>query len=162
MALSKSKQQLAELLIAAGVKQFPERANWAAQCAEGEVSFWEDKPTKEIGCEWCGGNFLGRHANVTVSRKISNWHQTLLSRDEFGQRVEESIDINQYCESVTRSTPDQPTFDQLLQDWRDAADHAARKQDEVDEATAIRDQRWQAVQERAEAFGVSVASGVQQ
>ena len=65
----------------------------------------------------------------------------------------------QYCESVTRSIPEPiaaPTIDQLLQDWRKADDFAKRKQAEADEAAAMRDERWQAVQDHAGEVGVTV------
>ena len=48
------------------------------------------------------------------------------------------------------------TLDQLLQDWRNADDFAKRKQAEADEAAAMRDERWQAVQDRAGEFNVTV------
>ena len=49
-----------------------------------------------------------------------------------------------------------PTIDQLLQDWRNADDYAQRKQAEADEAAAMRDERWMAVQVRAGEFSVTV------
>lgn len=51
---------------------------------------------------------------------------------------------------------EKPTIDQLLQDWRNADDFAQRKQAEADEAAAMRDERWQAVQDRAGEVGVTV------
>lgn len=48
------------------------------------------------------------------------------------------------------------TLDQLLQDWRNADDYAKRKQAEADEAAAMRDERWSAVQVRAGEMGVTV------
>lgn len=48
------------------------------------------------------------------------------------------------------------TLDQLLQDWSNADDFAKRKQAEADEAAAMRDERWQAVQARAGEVGVTV------
>lgn len=65
----------------------------------------------------------------------------------------------EFCESVTRSIPEPtpaPTLDQLLQDWRNADDLAKRKQAEADEAAAMRDERWKAVQARAGEMGVTV------
>ena len=41
---------------------------------------------------------------------------------------------------------EKPTLDQLLQDWRNADDFAKRKQAEADEAAAMRDERWSAVE----------------
>ena len=49
-----------------------------------------------------------------------------------------------------------PTLDRLLQDWRNADDFAKRKQAEADEAAAMRDKRWEAVQARAAEIGVTV------
>lgn len=51
---------------------------------------------------------------------------------------------------------EKPTLDQLLQDWRNADDYAQRKQAEADEAAAMRDERWKAVQARAGEVGVTV------
>lgn len=49
-----------------------------------------------------------------------------------------------------------PTLDRLLQDWRNADDFAKRKQAEADEAAEMRDERWNAVHERAGEVGVTV------
>lgn len=66
---------------------------------------------------------------------------------------------HEFCESVMRSIPEpeaKPTIDQLLQDWRNADGLAKRKQAEADEAAAMRDERWGAVQVRAGETGVAV------
>lgn len=52
---------------------------------------------------------------------------------------------------------EKPTLDQLLQDWRNADDFAQRKQAEADEAEAMRDERWNAVQVKASEMGVVLA-----
>lgn len=229
MKISKSKRQLAQLLIEAGVTQFPEGANCAAQDGDKDVDFFTDKPYKAMS--WWQGKY--DHENrVSLSVKIPNWHQTVMSRDEFDQIVAETavqgesdsdgwiewkggeqpveygtlIDVKfrdgmemfaapvgvttddfprhvldwshddrrgdiiayrlrkpeqaepQYCESVTRSIPEPtaPTLDQLLQDWRNADDYAQRKQAEADEAAAMRDERWNALQARAGEMGLTV------
>lgn len=257
--ISKSKRQLAQLLIEAGVTQFPEGANWAAQdkCNEDgvdrAVSFFggTHKPARCMYFNYTGWRrittdttFLGYDVSVALPTLIPNWHQTVLSRDEFDQIVAETVvssepnsggwiewcggecpvdrgtmvDVKyrcgeynigvtslmskgddgfmsgleykgmlrsatdwshdshemdiiayrlhnpeqaepQYCESVTRSIPEPtaaPTLDQLLQDWRYADDYAKRKQAEADEAAAMRDERWQAVQARAGEMRVTV------
>ena len=51
---------------------------------------------------------------------------------------------------------EKPTLDQLLQDWRNADDYAKRKQAEAGEAAAMRDERLEAVQDRAGEMGVTV------
>lgn len=221
MKISKSKRQLAQLLIEAGVTKFQAGASCAAQdkyfngnrCA---VYMYVDFPKRR------GGSWVGLTHNspaIKLSTLIPNWHQTILSRDEFEQIVAETapdadgwiewgggecpvgegdrIDVKfsdgdtllnvdcdwdwgedvdgcniiayrlhktqksepQYCESVTRSIPEPiaaPTIDQLLQDWRNADDRAKRKRAEADEAAAMRDERWQAVQARAGEVGVTV------
>lgn len=158
MAFSKGKRQLAELLIAAGVTKFPDGANWAAQgSVDLKASFYDGyKPKRGFGETAFCGNYCGSLHDVQLPSLIPNWHQTVLSRNEFDQVVEESLNLDKYCESVTHSVHVQPTFDQLLQDWRNAADYAARKQAEADEAAALRDQRWGAVRDRGVEFGVVV------
>lgn len=168
--ISKSKRQLAQLLIEAGVTQFPEGANWAAQDKSCDTAFFIGKPRRSSdGQSWlenldtkCGQRtFDINNAEVYLPTLIPNWHQTVLSRDEFDQIVAETVvqDEPQYCESVMRSIPEPtaaPTLDQLLQDWRNADDYAQRKQTEADEAAAMRDERWQAVQARTGEMGVTV------
>lgn len=156
--ISKSKRQLAQLLIEAGVTQFPEGADWAAQDGDKDVDFFTDKPYKDLS--WWQGDCDVKN-RVWLRVKIPNWHQTVLSRDEFDQIVAETVVTSepQYCESVTRTIPEPttaPTLDQLLQDWCNADDYAQRKQTEADEAAAMRDERWQAVQARAGEMGVTV------
>lgn len=206
--ISKSKRQLAQLLIEAGVTQFPEGANWAAQDGDKDVDFFEERPVRELS--WWQGVYDSTD-RVSLSVKIPNWYQTVLSRDEFDQIVAETVvesesDSDGWIEwsggecpvgeeqlvriKVRGETgtargkaghwswghsgcgsdiiaymvhkPEQaeptaaPTLDQLLQDWRNADDYAQRKQTEADEAAAMRDERWQAVQARAGEMGVTV------
>ena len=51
---------------------------------------------------------------------------------------------------------EETNLDQLLQDWRNVEDFAQRKQAEADEAAAMRDERWSAVQAKAGEIGVTV------
>lgn len=159
MKISKSKRQLAQLLIEAGVTQFPEGANWAAQGGgEGRVGFCVDKQVRD-GIKWrTNSDSLIRL--VEVASRIPNWHQTVLSRDEFDQIVAaEKLPEHVNCRCVARTIPEPvatPTLDQLLHDWRNADDYAQRKQTEADEAAAMRDERWKAVQARAGEMDVTV------
>ena len=227
MKISKSKRQLAQLLIDAGVKEFPNGADWAAQrSTDLKASFYSGyKPNRGFGEDAFCGNYCGSCHDVQLPSLINDWYQTVLSCDEFDQIVAEivadavrdadgwiewkggecPVDVDalvccklrsgkvsitayhagilswrhdgngadviaycphktqksepQYCESVTRSIPEPiaaPTIDQLLQDWRNADDYAKRKQAEADEAAAMRDERWEAVQDRAGEIGVTV------
>lgn len=87
--ISKSKHKLAQLLIEAGVTQFPEGANWAAQCKRDvAISFYRDKPYRDDDCWW--GDHLDC-CDVSIGVLIPNWHQTELGRDEFDQIVAETV-----------------------------------------------------------------------
>lgn len=224
MKISKSKRQLAQLLIEAGVKKFPNGADWAAQGSlDIKVSFYGGyKPKRGFGEAAFCGSYCGSRHDVQLPSLINNWHQTVLSRDEFDQIVAETVqdadgwiewncgegcpvyenvavhvkfrngDHNitgmaasrlywkhdncfsdiiayrlhkpeqskpEFCESVTRSIPEPaptPTIDQLLQEWRNSDDFAKRKQAEADEASSMRDERWNAVQARASELNVTV------
>ena len=92
MKISKSKRQLAQLLIEAGVKGFPNGADWVAQGSiDLKASFYSEyKPTRRFGeAAFCGSYCGGRH-DVQLPSLINNWHQTVLSCDEFDQIVAET------------------------------------------------------------------------
>lgn len=236
--ISKSKRQLAQLLIEAGVTQFPEGASWAAQdkshgARSKNVGFYRGLPVKPDagGTSWSASRHDYRGivgAWIELDVLIPNWHQTALSRGEFDRIVAETVpDADGWIEwngvprsPVSKGTkvdvkmqngtqhlgqliddeywsdcwgdasimayrlhkPEQvetaecngsvvvctgpvqsnfvvaekPTLDQLLQDWRNADDFAKRKQAEADEAAAMRDERWNAVQARAGELSVTV------
>ena len=226
MKISKSKRQLAQLLIDAGVKEFPNGAAWAAQgSTDLKASFYSGyKPNRGFGEDAFCGNYCGRCHDVQLPSLINNWYQTVLGRDEFDQIVADTapdadgwiewgggecpVDVDalvccklrsgkvsitayhagilswrhdrnasdiiayrlhkpaqaeiEYKDGVKPIDPaktegqSKPTLDQLLQDWRNADDFAKRKQAEADEAAAMRDERWEAVQDRAGEMGVTV------
>lgn len=99
--IGKSKRQMAQLLIEAGVTQFPEGANWAAQDrCHGRFSrncgFYRARPVKpSAGCSsWSTAKddyngIVGEW--VEVDTLTPNWHQTVLSRAEFDQIVAETV-----------------------------------------------------------------------
>lgn len=180
--MNKSKTWLATALIESGVAKFPEGANWATQDkSDKRVSFYDHcKPERDPAyCDrWGVDGYIGG-SRVQLPALNPQWHQTVLSRDEFDQFVAETVsrstavgddETNLAAEEELRAltaveSPEQraklahiyaPTLDQLLQDWRNADDFAQRKQTEADEAAAMRDERWQAVQARAGEMNVTV------
>lgn len=162
MKISKSKRQLAQLLIDAGVTKFPEGANWAAQDKSGTVCIYAVKPVRDVGDDYWyykDGKACSMYRYYAES-PISNWHQTVLGREEFDQVVAaEKLSKHMNCSCSMRSTNEPaaaPTLDQLLQDWRNADDYAKRKQVEADEAAVMRDEQWKAVQDRACEMGVEI------
>ena len=103
MKISKCKRQLAQLLIEAGVKKFPNGADWVAQdkawnrytkCA----MFYRgvDTPKFRHGyTAWrpLGGDcfLLTKEKPVALPVLINNWHQCILSRSEFDRIVAETV-----------------------------------------------------------------------
>lgn len=91
--ISKSKRQLAQLLIEAGVTQFPEGASWAAQdkshgARSKNVGFYRGLPVKPDagGTSWSTSRHDYRGivgAWIEPDVLIPDWHQTALSREEF-------------------------------------------------------------------------------
>lgn len=230
MKISKCKRQLAQLLIEAGVTQFPHGAKWVAQCSKGKLAsfYGGERPKHNRGESFHYGDYCGARHDVELPTLVQSWHQTVLSRAEFDQIVAETasdadgwiewrggerpVDVDALVCCKWRSgkvsitayragslswrnngnaediiayrlhEPEQvetveynysgvvytgpvksefvvdekPTIDQLLQDWRNADDFAKRKQAEADEAAAMRDERWSAVQVRAGEVGVTV------
>ena len=101
MRLSNSKEQLARLLIEAGVTKFPEGANWAAQDKRNPhkddvagITLYTSTPKKPLkGEHYWGGNTTRSEIVMFVETNtlIPNWHQTVLSRDEFDLIVAKTI-----------------------------------------------------------------------
>lgn len=239
MKISKIKRQLAQLLIEAGVTQFPNGANWAAQDRNATVTYFNDEPWRCHDC-WEASQFEAVECVKMDWKVLPNWHQCILSRSEFDRIVSETapdadgwigwggaprgpvskgtpvdvkmqngtqhfgrliddeywsdcwggasiiayrlhkpeqstvetrladgVDIVKAAAPALMSdemkfTGDEVmgerklTLDQLLQDWRNADDYAKRKQAEADEAAAMRDERWNALQARAGEMGLTV------
>lgn len=81
MKISNSKKQLAKIIHENG--GWPVDAESAAQCISGEISFWHDTATKQRGEDWCGSYLGVAHDIQTEGQKLPNWHQTILSREEY-------------------------------------------------------------------------------
>ena len=109
-----------------------------------------------VCCKWRSGK-----VSITAYRAGSlSWRHNGNAADIIAYRPHKPEQAKpEFCESVMRTIPEpeaKPTIDQLLQDWRNADDFAKRKQAEAGEAAAMRDERWQAVQDRAGEVGVTV------
>ena len=81
MKISNSKKQLAKIIHENG--GWRDGAESAAQCSNGEVSFWHDIATRQPGEDWCG-SYLGACDDIEFTGvKLPNWPRTILSRDEY-------------------------------------------------------------------------------
>ena len=159
MKISKCKKELARIISEHGGWR---NGEFAAQDGDDcAVWFYDNAPVRSSGAWWVtSGSGLG-HCGIEDVAKLPNWHQTILSRDEYFHLYPAPDAQPEFCESVMRTTPEpeaKPTIDQLLQDWRNADDFAKRKQAEADEAAAMRDERWSAVQVKAGEIGVTIGA----
>ena len=135
MKISNSKKQLAEIIHANG--GWRELAESAAQCIGGEISFWHDAATKRHGEDWCG-SYLGRCDDIEFTGvKLPNWHQTILSRDEYFHLYHAPVEVVVENKTACHLTVTvKPTLEQLAADYRNRKDYADRKQQEADAAKA--------------------------
>lgn len=155
MKISNSKKQLAKIIHENG--GWRDGAESAAQCDGGEISFWHDTATKQSRESWCG-NYLGRKHDIEFTGvKLPNWHQTILSRDEYFHLYPAPDAKTEFCESVLRSIPepsDKPTIEQLAADYRNKLDYANRKQQEADAAKAGAEAKLAELVAAGEALGL--------
>lgn len=149
MKISNSKKKLAEIIHENG--GWREKAESAAQCAGGEISFWYDTATKRCGEDW-RGSYLGSYEDIKFTGvKLPNWHQTILSRDEY-------FHLYPVAEAAPEPVAEvKPTIEQLAGDYRNAKDYAERKQQEADSAKAEADAKLKALELAGEALGLLVS-----
>ena len=164
MKISNSKKQLAKIIHENG--GWRDGAESAAQCVGGEISFWQDTATRQSREGWCG-NYLGRKHDIEFTGvKLHNWHQTILSRDEYfhlhpvaetapePEIQSEIMGIAQVDDiNVVES---KPTIEQLAADYRNRKDYAERKQQEADAAKADADETLRKLELAGEEIGLIV------
>ena len=165
MKISNSKKQLAKIIHENG--GWRDEAESAAQCINGEISFWSNTARKERGEDWYG-HYLGKKHDIEFTGvKLTNWHQTILSRDEYfhlypapnadfpsGDGVTDDTDALQRLLDRSRRAP---TIEQLATDYRNAKDYADRKQQEADAAKADAEAKLKALELAGEALGLLVS-----
>lgn len=130
MKISNSKKQLAKIIHENG--GWPHNAEWAAQCkSDNTVSFYFGlMPQINKGDTAWYGDYLGGEFDIDVDAVLPNWHQTVLSRDEYF-----------HLYPVTEAAPEpageaKPSIEQLAADYHNRKDYADRKQQEADAAKA--------------------------
>lgn len=124
MKISNSKKQLAEIIHENG--GWRGGAEFAAQGGNhGHVGFASVAPVRN-GKVWdMTRGFAGKFLADEI---LPNWHQTILSRDEY---------FHLYPVAETAPEPvveAEPTIEQLAADYRNRKDYADRKQQEADAA----------------------------
>lgn len=151
MKISKSKQELARIISENG--GWRDGAKWAAQCkSDVTVSFYSGcEPYRDGDC-WRGEHLDG--TEIKILNLMPNWHQTILSREEYfflckNQALEDALD-----EPMVESNP---TIEQLAADYQQAAMLAEIKQNDADAAKADADARLKALELAGEALGLLVS-----
>lgn len=132
MKINNSKKELARVISENG--GWREGAQFSAQDKDGEVFHYAAKPTIGAGCEvWSYKGCIGE--GEFTAEKLPNWHQTILSRDEYFRLYPAPDAKPEFCESVMRSIPEpeaKPTIEQLAADYQAKLDIATRAQEEAD------------------------------
>lgn len=147
MKISNSKKQLAEIIHENG--GWCDGAEWAAQ--DRIVAFFSGgKPAYDkVDRIWCSNGDNGNYiASIEGANRVANWHQTILSRDEYF-----------HVYHVAEPAPAQiwinpPTIEQLAADYRNAKGYADRKQREADAAKADADDKLAELVAAGKALGL--------
>lgn len=160
MKISKSKQELARIISENGgwdqLANLAFYGNFTGKCfmlGTDEYPIY-DSSTKV---------FYINERDVVMSFKskpFKNWHQTILSREEYFHLYPAPDAKTEFCESVMRSIPepsDNPTIEQLAADYRNLLDFAQRKQQEAYAAKADADEKLRVLELAGEALGLLVS-----
>lgn len=166
MKISNSKKELARIINENG--GWRDGAEWAAQDRyDMGVDFYARQPRRDAGDNFW--HLPGRgysEAKLRAGALVTNWHQTILSREEYFHRypapdadvaiaasfnpcvdgfevggviaphTEYLISEYNVAQYTPRITEGKPTIEQLAADYRNAKNYAERKQQEADAAKA--------------------------
>lgn len=147
--------------------------NWHQTCLSREEYYQAyPKDYADGWIEWNGGmkSPVESGVHVDVKTKDGNEHYDQLLcdacwNDNWGDatiiayRLHKPEVKPEFCESVTRSIPEQeakPTIEKLAQDYRNKLDFAKRKQQEADEAKAAADAALGELERAGEALGLLI------
>lgn len=164
MKISNSKKQLAKIIHENG--DWYDGAEFAAQDRDGKVCYYSSKPSIGKCCEAWG--LVGCLITCKYRGKaLPNWHQTILSRDEYfylypvpdadfpsGDGVTDDTDALQRLLDRSRRAP---TIEQLAADYRNAKDYAERKQQEADAAKADAEAKLAELAATGKALGLDIS-----
>ena len=130
MKISNSKKQLAQIIHENG--GWRDGFSFAAQDGDDcAIWFYESEPVRGSGAWWKTSG-LG-HCAIEGVDKLPNWHQTILSRDEY-------LHLYPVAEAAPEPVVEaKPTIEQLAADYSNRKDFADRKQQEADAAKADAD-----------------------
>lgn len=141
MKISNSKKQLAKIIHENG--GWRDGSEFTAQDGDGtgSIDFFKSKPCLDRDDRLWKGDYDYGDRIVRADATVKNWHQTILSRDEYFHLypVAAPVKVVVVVENKTTchlTVADKPTIEQLAADYRNAEDFAERKQQEADAAKA--------------------------
>ena len=164
MKISNSKKQLAKIISENG--GWRDGAEFAAQDRyDMGVDFYARQPRRDAGDNFW--HLPGRgysEAKLRAGALVTNWHQTILSRDEYFHLYPA---LGELCSKVTEENRQEPVWtnppsiEQLAADYRNRKDYADRKQQEADAAKADADAKLAELVAAGKALGLVLsAAGV--
>ena len=161
MKISNSKKQLAKIIHENG--GWREGAEFIAQDGDGtgSIDFFKSKPRLYRDNIFWRGDYDCDNRIERTGVTIKNWHQTILSRDEYFHlySAPDAEGWIEFCESVMRSIPEpesKPTIEQMAANYRNKLDYANRKQDEADKANMESDAALAQLEDAIAEFGFAI------
>lgn len=162
MKISKSKQELASIISENG--GWRDGTEWASQNRNGEVGSFDKKPILKAGSTKFSHGGGHEYCAIARTKTIRNWHQTILSREEYFHLHPAPDDGDSLSAALGLITDEKkhehvdckPTIEQLVADYRNHKDYADRKQREADAAKADSDAKLKELDMASRYLGFSV------
>ena len=155
MKISNSKKQLAMIIHENG--GWRDGAGFVAQDQNASVTFFVDAPWR---CEtsWEASEFEALSGFGVIAKSLPNWHQTILSRDEYLHLYPAPVKVVVENKTTCHLTmTDKPTIEQLAADYRNRKDYADCKQEEADAAKADAEAKLAELVAAGKALGLAVS-----
>lgn len=151
MKISNSKKQLAKIIHENG--GWRDGAKFAAQGGNhGHVGFASVAPVRN-GKVW--DMTIGFAGKFLADEILPNWHQTILSRDEYFHLYPAPVEVVVENKTACHLTvTDKPTIEQLAADYRNRKGYADCKQQEADAAKADADAKLAELVAAGKALGL--------
>lgn len=163
MTISNSKKQLAKIIHENGGWRDGMSFSWYGN-KTGKGYFGKLRPRfDKVSGSMIASGGLGAGFVPFECKKLPNWHQTILSRDEYfhlypaphADVASLSVALDLVTDENRHEHVDRrPTIEQLAADYRNAKDYADRKQQEADAAKADAETKLAELVAAGEALGL--------
>lgn len=157
MKISNSKKQLAQIIHENG--GWRDGIEFCVSTSSGIVLGSRNRPEYSSQYGWtAAGGFIG--GRIELCSYLKNWHQTILSRDEYFHLYPDLVAASEALGAVLSTAgiepvvEAKPTIEQLAADYRNLKDFADRKQQEADDAKADAEAKLAALVAAGKAHGL--------